>query len=142
MAAPIFREEWAQEWCRRINQNDSYRRAAERWEGAIVLLMTEDDSFGIDKERAVIADLWHGECRSGHAAGDTERGEAPFVISGTPSTWKKILDGDADPIVSLMGGKLKLTRGGLFKLLPYAKAAKELVNSARDVDTRFPAGWK
>ena len=40
-----------------------------------------------------------------------------------------------------MGGKLKLAKGGLFALLPYAKAAKELVRSAIAVDTSFPQGW-
>ena len=40
-----------------------------------------------------------------------------------------------------MGGKLKLSKGSLFALLPYAKAAKELVQSAINVDTRFPEGW-
>lgn len=141
MAAEIFTEEWAQAWCARINENDSYRAAAQKWEGAIVLVMGSDASFGIEEERAVIADLWHGECRSGHAAGETERSEAPFVIAGTPAVWKKVLAGEADPIVSLVGGKLKLARGGLFKLLPFAKAAKEMVASARAVDTTFPPGW-
>jgi hypothetical protein len=40
-----------------------------------------------------------------------------------------------------MGGKLKLAKGSLFALLPYAKAAKELVKSAIDVDASFPDGW-
>jgi hypothetical protein len=40
-----------------------------------------------------------------------------------------------------MGGKLKLAKGSLFALLPYAKAAKELVRSAIDVDTSYPDGW-
>jgi len=141
MAAEIFTEEWSQSWCARINENDSYRKAAEKWEGAIVLLMDRDSSFGIEEQRAVIADLWHGECRSGHAAGESDLSEAPFVIAGSPAVWKKVLAGEADPIVSLVGGKLKLARGGLFKLLPFAKAAKEMVASARAVDTTFPAGW-
>jgi Putative sterol carrier protein len=142
MAAEIFTEEWANAWCEKINENASYRKAAERWEGAIVLVMTADPDFGIPEERAVIADLWHGECRSGHTADAAARDAAPYVISGSPAAWRKILDGEADPIVALMGGKLKLARGGLFSLLPYAKAAKEMVVSATQVDTSFPPGWR
>jgi putative sterol carrier protein len=41
-----------------------------------------------------------------------------------------------------MGGKLKLAKGSLFALLPYAKAAKELVQSAIAVDTSYPHGWE
>jgi len=52
-----------------------------------------------------------------------------------------VLAGKTDPIVGLMGGKLKLAKGSLFALLPYAKAAKELVRSAISVDTSFPDGW-
>ena len=58
-----------------------------------------------------------------------------------PVAWKSVLGGKTDPIVGLMGGKLKLAKGSLFALLPYAKAAKELVKSAIDVDTSFPDGW-
>jgi putative sterol carrier protein len=67
--------------------------------------------------------------------------EAPYLISATPATWKSVLGGKTDPIVGLMGGKLKLAKGSLFALLPYAKAAKELVRSARDVSTSYPDGW-
>ena len=41
-----------------------------------------------------------------------------------------------------MSKKLELAKGSLFALRPYAKAAKELVNSAIAVDTRFPEGWE
>ena len=53
-----------------------------------------------------------------------------------------MLAGKTDPIVGLMGGKLKLAKGSMFALLPYAKAAKQLVASAIDVDTSFPEGWE
>jgi len=142
MAVEIFTEAWAQEWCRQINANEEYAKAAKRWEGAIVLLMSADESYGIPQQRAVIADLWHGECRSGKVASAAELDDAPYIISANPPTWSKILAGDLDPIVGLVGGKLKLDRGKLFSLLPYAKAAKEMVESAKNVDTSFPPEWK
>ncbi len=142
MAAEIFTEDWAKAWCEKINANEEYAKAAKRWEGAIVLLMAADDSYGIPEQRAVIADLWHGECRSGKVAGAGDLDEAPYIIAADPPTWSKILSGDLDPIVGLVGGKLKLERGKLFKLLPYAKAAKEMVESAKQVDTSFPPEWK
>ena len=46
-----------------------------------------------------------------------------------------------DKTVKRHGGKLKLAKGSLFALLPYAKAAKELVASAIEVETTFPEGW-
>ena len=94
-----------------------------------------------EQERIVVADLWHGDCRGAATATAAELDEVPYHIKANPATWKSVLAGKTDPIVGLMGGKLKLAKGSLFALLPYAKAAKELVNSAIAVDTTYPDGW-
>ena len=141
MASEIFTEKWAKAWDRKINENDAYRKAAANWEGAIVLVMAADEGFGIAADRAVIADLWHGECRQARVASEKDLGSAPFVIRATPATWKDVLGGQMDPIFGLLRGKLKLAKGSVFALVPYAAAAKELVVSASRVDTSFPAGW-
>lgn len=142
MAAEIFTNDWAQLWSDRINDNADYKKAATRWEGAIGLVMTTDAEMGIPDERIVIADLWHGDSRGAVAATQTELDEVPYLIQATPKVWKSVLGGSTDPIVGLMGGKLKLAKGSLFALLPYAKAAKELVRSASAVDTTYPDGWE
>ena len=142
MAAEIFSEDWSKLWCEQINANENYKKAAAKWEGAIGLIMTVDPDMGIAEERAVVADLWHGDCRGAKAAGEAELDEAPYLITAEPTAWKSVLAGKTDPIVGLMGGKLKLAKGSLFALLPYAKAAKELVRSAIAVDTSFPDGWE
>lgn len=141
MGAEIFTDAWARAWCERINENEAYRKSAANWEGAMVLEMTADADFGVAKNRAVVADLWHGECRGATAAGAENIDRAPYVIRGSPTAWKDVLAGRLDPIVGLMKGKLRLAKGGLFSLLPYAVAAKELVVSAREVETTFPPGW-
>jgi putative sterol carrier protein len=141
MPAEIFTNDWALVWSDKINENEDYRKAAQKWEGAIGLVMTEDRSMGIDEPRIVIADLWHGDCRGAEEADEAALEETPYVITAPPKTWRKVLGGDTDPIVGLMGGKLKLSKGSLLALLPYAKAAKELVRSAGNVDTTYPDGW-
>jgi putative sterol carrier protein len=141
MAAEIFTTEWAALWSDQINANAAYKAAATRWEGAIGLVMTQDAEMGIPEERIVVADLWHGDCRGAIAGDRSGLDEVPYLIQATPATWKNVLAGRTDPIVGLMGGKLKLAKGGLFALLPYAKAAKELVASASRVETTYPDGW-
>ncbi len=141
MAAEIFTEEWARLWADKINDNADYRKAAEKWEGAIALVMAADGDMGIPEERIVIADLWHGACRGAKAAAADDLDQVPYLIRATPVAWSSVLKGKTDPIVGLMGGKLKLAKGSMFALLPYAKAAKELVRSAIEVDTSFPEGW-
>lgn len=141
MAAEIFTDDWAQLWNDCINANENYKKAATKWEGAIAMVMTPNPEMGIPEERAVIADLWHGDCRGAKVAGTTDLEDTPYLIKAEPAVWKSVLAGKTDPIVGLMGGKLKLAKGSLFALLPYAKAAKELVKSAINVDTSFPDGW-
>ena len=141
MAAEIFTEAWAQLWNDSINENEDYKKAATKWEGAIGMVMTPDPDMGVPEERIVIADLWHGDCRNAKAADAADLEDTPYLIKAEPAAWKSVLAGKTDPIVGLMGGKLKLAKGSLFALLPYAKAAKELVRSAIDVDTSFPDGW-
>ena len=142
MAAEIFTEDWAQAWNDSINANDAYKQAASKWEGAIAMVMTPDGDMGIPQERIVVADLWHGDCRGAKVATSAELDEVPYLIRANPENWKSVLAGKTDPIVGLMGGKLKLAKGSLFALLPYAKAAKELVRSAINVETIFPDGWE
>jgi putative sterol carrier protein len=141
MAAEIFTSDWAELWSDAINANADYKKAAAKWEGAIGLIMTVDGDMGIPEERIVVADLWHGNSRGANAVTAKEIEEVPYLIKANPATWKNVLAGKTDPIVGLMGGKLKLAKGSLFALLPYAKAAKELVASAISVDTSFPDGW-
>ena len=142
MGAEIFTDDWAKLWNDSINANGNYKKAAEKWEGAIAMVMTPDTQMGIPEERMVIADLWHGDCRSAKAASETDLEDTPYLIKAEPAAWKSVLAGKRDPIVGLMGGKLKLAKGSLFALLPYAKAAKELVKSAIEVDTSYPEGWE
>jgi len=142
MAADIFSDKWAKAWGKKINDNAAYRKAAANWEGAMVLVMSPDADFTIPEERAVIADLWHGDCRGAHAADADDMAAAPYVIRANPATWKEVLAGRIDPIFGLLRGKLKLSKGSIFSLVPYAVAAKELVNSAKNVDTAFPKGWE
>jgi len=141
MAAEIFTEKWAKAWGKNIKENAAYKKAAANWEGAIALVMTPDGSRGIPAERAVIADLWHGDCRGAKVAATDDLDKAPFVIKASPETWKNVLAGEIDPIFGLLRGKLKLAKGSVFSLVPYAVAAKEMVNSAAKVETSFPKGW-
>lgn len=142
MAAEIFTDDWASLWHDAINSNPAYKAAATKWEGAIGLVMTTDPEMGIPEERIVVADLWHGDSRGATAVSRPDLDGVPYVIQASPATWKNVLAGRTDPIVGLMGGKLKLAKGSLFALLPYAKAAKELVASAIRVETTYPTGWE
>lgn len=142
MAHEIFSGEWARAWCRELNESDAYGEAAEDWEGALVLRVEADPSYGIEEDRAVWVDLHHGACREARAVGEEEAGEAPYVIQADPYSWKQVLDGEMNPISGLMRGKLKLKRGSVVELARYVSAARELVRAAGRVTTEYPEGWE
>ena len=135
MNIPIaFTAPWAQAWREVLNQSEIYRSAAAAWEGAVALVMhAEDGAPG----RAVYLDLWHGECRAAGEAGPEDLERARFVFEAPVGTWRELMEGRTTPMAALLAGGLRLTRGGLLELLPFASAAKELMAAASRMPVAF-----
>ena len=133
-----FSIEWAQAWANQLNANPAYKTAAATWEGDIVLAMAADAKYPSLGERAVHLDLWHGACRSARLATPADLEHAKYVIRAEASVWEGVLRGSGAPMMAFLTGKLKLTKGELSSLLPYASAAKELLLSATLIETTFP----
>jgi putative sterol carrier protein len=88
----------------------------------------------------VVLDLWHGACRSAQVADPGDLDEARFVFQGTSAAWRHILTESGSPVLALMTGKIRLAKGELSALLPYAGAARHLLGLAGSVPTRFEEG--
>ena len=138
MSFEPFTAEWAQAWAHQLNTNPAYASAASAWEGDVVLVMAPDSKFPSLGERAVFLDLWHGACRAARIAATADLANAKYVIRADAGVWEGVLRGAGAPMMAFLTGKLKLTKGELSSLLPFASAAKELLSSATLVDTRFP----
>ena len=142
--AEVFGDEWARVFREEIAASEGYARAAQNWEGAMVLAMATDEAVGILSERGVYLDLWHGVCRAARAASREDLDAASFVVTAAAVVWQEVLDGRLEPLLGIMSGKLKLARGSFARLLPYVTAAKELLAAAQRVPTEFPEraeGW-
>jgi len=138
----IFTDAWARAWGDQLRTSESYRSAAARWEGAIAMVLEADAGLGLPGDRSVLLDLWHGECREARTATGSDLEQAPFVLRGAAAIWKRVLEGDVDPLFAVMSGKLKLARGSVAKLVPHARASKEMVLAARRVEASFPRQWE
>ena len=68
MAYEIYTGDWARAWCGALNDSEAYAEAASDWEGALVLRVRADTSYGIEEPRSVWVDLHHGDCRGARAA--------------------------------------------------------------------------
>ncbi|PZN12790.1 MAG: Fis family transcriptional regulator [Bacillota bacterium] len=140
MAYPAFTQEWAQAYKDRINENPRYREAARNWEWPLAFVLEAEPSLGIEEDRAIVLDLYRGECRDARLATRDELDGVPYVISADAYTWKQVVDGRLDPLAAMLRGKLKIVKGNMAVLAGYVTAAKELVNSAQQVETEFPEG--
>ena len=134
----IFEPAWAESWQQEINRSAAYRQAAAAWQGSLALEMTGLGAGEPNGRRAVYVDLGEGSCRRARTASPADLENADFVISADREIWRKILQGRAEPILWLMTGRLKLVRGELSSLVPWVRAAKELVVAAGRVGGTFP----
>lgn len=131
MALAFASNEWTLALADGLNKSKAYKDAAAKWEGDLCLII----SGGMSKETYIYLDLWHGHCRKAYAAESTVSSE--FTITAPLATWKDVVNGKLDPIKGLMTGKLKV-KGPLAKILKAPKAAIELVNCAKAIDTQWP----
>lgn len=134
----VFSEPWVAAWAAELEESEAYRKAAATWEGSIALRITDADPGGAHGQGAVLLDLWHGECREAETADAAALADADYLLEASIATWKKVLDGQLEPIFGLMTGQLKLARGSVAALTPYMNASKELVAAASRVPTHWP----
>jgi len=134
MPHPIFSESWAQACAERINARPAYRAAGAAWEVVVVLRMDGPDAH----VRRVRFDLGGGRCQLARAGTVEDESVSRYILSGQASAWELVLTGRAAPLLAIITGKLRLTKGRLPELLPFADAAKELVGAAAEVEVEFP----
>lgn len=130
--------EWVEQYCRALNESESYRSSAARWEGAIVFVvrkLPEDLAKELGSSFGFKLDLWHGECRGFEFYDESslQQADAPYIIEADYSTWMEVISGRLPPIPALIMGKLKLKKGRLADLIPYVAASIELVKTAQKV---------
>jgi len=129
MAIQFPSNEWITVLGEKLNQSKAYQDAAAKWEGDLCFVIT-----GLDDTAYLYLDLWHGECRSAHASETAVDSE--FKLSAPIATWQRVITGELDPIRGIMGRHLKLD-GPMTKILKSPKAAIELVNCAKEIDTEW-----
>ena len=131
----VFTDSWTTRFREEINRSDSFRTHGASWEAPIALEM----SFrGSAKPRRVVLRLHRGTCEEAHCTSPDGDEDLELVIRTYVAGWQRILAGRMDPIWGIVSGRLKLVRGSLSDLIPFALAAKALVESAALIDAEFP----
>ena len=138
MPHEVFTDDWSRACRARLNSREGYRRVAATWRNPVILLMRADPALGLAEHRAVYLDLADGECRDARVATAADFDAATYVLAADAAQWRRILDGQLDPITAIMFGKLRLEKGALASLVPYSAAAREMVAAVAEVESHFP----
>jgi putative sterol carrier protein len=136
MAHDLFSHDWVGAWRQAIQASEELR-AKNGWRWPLVLVAR---GVGRIEERAVFLDLCDGECREARVATAQDLEQVPYILAAELRIWKRLMERALEPLAGIMKGQLKLVRGSVASLLPYASAAKELVAAAIRVETSFPEG--
>jgi putative sterol carrier protein len=132
---------WATAYRDAINQNPLYKKTAAAWDqGAIALVCKADAALSIPVAQAIILDLHHGECRGVvYSSEPADLAATPFIIEAAYPQWKSVISGEVDPIRAMLAGQLRLIKGHLPTIIRDVEGSKQLVLSAKDIDTEFLA---
>jgi len=123
-------QEWADAFRQELNRNEAYRAAAQAWEGDILFLEKGVDATA--PAPGIHLALAHGECSAATFHPDARTVSSEFVYEGSPENWRKLLDGQVDPVKAILDGTFRI-KGNLAKAMRFTRAAKELVETAAKV---------
>jgi putative sterol carrier protein len=138
MALAFPGKEWVDDFGTKINASEAYRKAGAGWtHGVVALVIPANPAAGIAQDVGIWLDLHQGVCRAARLCTSAEAQTAPFCITGEYARWKQVIRKELEPVKGMMQGKLKL-KGDLPTIVKNVAAARELVNCATQVDTKFP----
>lgn len=136
---PAEAEAWAESFRDRLNDNDAYAEAADGWgvgfDGDFVFEI-EPDSIYDGEPLYLYLELRDGECLQTAVLdepGDVAHG---YALRGPYSDWKRIIQGEADIVASVMDGTLEAD-GSKMRALRYQNALVEMGETAARVETDF-----
>ena len=134
MAIKFPSDDWIKELSRLLNASESYERSAKDWEGDFIFVVEPDDAYG--GTAYLFLSLLHGKSPGADMLASMDEREAEFVIRAPFSNWRKVIEGQLEPIQGMMTKKLLLS-GNMMKIMRYPKAAKEIVACCALVPTDF-----
>ena len=126
--------EWIQELSRQLNASASYEKSAKDWEGNFVFQIEADDAY--DETTYLYLGLHHGKSPDAALIASKDEREAEFSLRAPFGVWRRVIEGQLDPIQGMMTKKLMVS-GNMMKIMRYPKAAKEIVACCASVPTDF-----
>jgi putative sterol carrier protein len=131
--------QWIGEYQDKLNESEEYTRAGEGWgvgfNGDFLFHIQPDSSYDGEPVYLYIA-VKNGACENAYVAEDPDGEDWGFAFRGGAANWKKLIEGDLDPVEGMMDGTFDLD-GDMQKVMQYSQAAVVMTELASDIDTEF-----
>jgi putative sterol carrier protein len=134
MALKFPSDEWIKALSKELNASEAYEKSAKDWEGDFVFIVEPDDAYA--NTDYLYLGLYHGKSPDAAMIDSPDAREVEFVLSAPYTNWRKVIEGEMDPIQGMMTRKLKV-EGNMMKIMRYPKAAKEIVSCCALIPTDF-----
>ena len=134
MALKFPSDEWIKALSKELNASEAYEKSAKDWEGDFIFIVEPDDAY--TNTDYLYLGLYHGKSPDAAMIDSRDAREAEFVLSAPYTNWRKVIEGEMDPIQGMMTRKLKV-EGNMMKIMRYPKAAKEIVSCCALIPTDF-----
>ncbi len=134
MALKFPSDAWIKELSRQLNESEAYGKSAKDWEGDFVFVVEPDQAY--DNTAYLFLGLYHGKSPDAAMVTSEDEREAEFALRAPFGVWRRVIEGELDPIQGMMTKKMKV-QGNMMKIMRYPKAAKEIVSCCALVPTDF-----
>lgn len=138
-------EEWIQEYKEKVNSNDEFREVAEDWGVDFNgnYLYAYLDLPGDRGEMVDFIEVEGGEIKHAEHTGMTldeaqDEYDWGLTVRGPYESWKRLIEGDLDPVDGLMAGNWEVD-GDMSRMLQQQRVTEILGKSFREPDTELPA---
>ncbi len=144
--------QWAEAFCKALNENQEYREAAKDWIWDVVFVASNIPNAVVSAVAQLMGlsnvtsnagamkfRLRNGTCQGSEFYIDASKADADYVLEADYTLWKDLIQGKVDPVAAILSRKIRVKKGSFLTLIQFSSAAIKMTNTAMNVPTRFVA---
>ncbi len=145
--------QWAEAFCKALNENQEYREAAKDWIWDVVFVASNIPNAVVSAVAQLMGGLSNvtsnagamkfrlrnGTCQGSEFYIDASKADADYILEADYTLWKDLIQGKVDPVAAILSRKIRVKKGSFLTLIQFSSAAIKMTNTAMSVPTRFVA---